>query len=179
MGVKPFEYFHFCPRCGRGGQLPGPHEPFRCSACQFTYFFNPAIAAAAFITNPDGLVLFIRRAKEPAKGKLALPGGFIDAGETAEQAVRREAREEVGLELASISYLSSHPNTYPYRDVSYPVLDFFFLAEAQDGQAATALDGVASYSWLEPAEVNPDDLAFASIRAAWECYLKILKSPPL
>ncbi len=84
-------------------------------------------------------MLLIRRAKEPAKGKLAPPGGFIDVGETAEQGVRREVREEVGIELDHIHFLCSQPNQYFYKEVTYPVLDFFFTARALNADGAAAL----------------------------------------
>ncbi len=160
------EIFQFCPRCGvrrtegRGGTI------VECAACGFTLYFNAAIAAAAFIRRSDGKVLFIRRAKEPAKGKLAPPGGFVDIGETAETAVRREIREEVGVELNNVGFLCSRPNEYFYRDVTYPVLDFFFTADAVDPDAAQSLDDVESHEWLDPAEVDPEELAFTSMREA-------------
>ena len=60
---------------------------------------NPAPTATAIVTRADGAILLTRRAIEPAFGMLDLPGGFIEAAEDPEQAVKRELREETGLEI--------------------------------------------------------------------------------
>jgi NAD+ diphosphatase len=175
--MKPIDHFQFCPQCGRRQTAPaspitGTETAFRCPECAFTYYFNPAIAAGVFIANPNGEVLFIRRARDPAKGRLAVPGGFIDVGETAEAGLRRETREEVNLDLGPMEYLCSQPNEYLYKGVSYPVLDLFFTAQVPGGGAIKALDGVQSCHWFKPAEVNLEELAFPSIRAAWRVFLE-------
>ena len=164
--MKPSQFFHHCPRCGAAQAAPPPGNVFACVTCGFTLYFSAANAVAAFVRRADGRALFIRRGKEPAKGKLAPPGGFVDLGETAEEAVRREMREEVGLELDNLAFLCSQPNAYHYKDVTYPVLDFFFTARAVASDQARALEDVESFCWLEPAGVNPDEIAFPSMRAA-------------
>jgi len=112
-------------------------------------------------------MLFIRRAKEPAKGFLAPPGGFVDVGERVEEAVRREVREEVGLEITPPQFLGSFPNSYPYLGVTYPVLDFFLTADAVNPAAAQALDDVESFCWRDPLrEITPEELAFPSMHDA-------------
>jgi ADP-ribose pyrophosphatase YjhB (NUDIX family) len=166
---SPSSFYHHCPRCS--AQQPAPPAggaPFNCAACGFTLYFNAATAVAVFVRRADGRTLFIRRAKDPAKGKLAPPGGFVDIGETVEAAARREIREEVGIELNNLTFLSSHPNSYHYRDVTYPVLDFFFTATAGNPAEARALDDVASVAWLDAATVPLEEIAFPSMRAALE-----------
>lgn len=169
--MQPVEHFVFCPRCA-APRPGGPVIPFRCGACDFVFYFNPTAAATAIIPRPDGRVLFITRAKEPALGKLAFPGGFIDIGERAEDGLRREVREEVGIEIGELDFLCSHQNQYLYETVSYPVLDFLFAAQVITGQEARALDGVARVEWLEPEEVAPDLLAFDSLRAGLQEFLR-------
>lgn len=171
MHRAPWQFFAFCPRCG-ASHGPGPDDaaPFRCDACGLLYFFNPTVAVAALILRDDGKALFIRRAKDPAKGRLALVGGFVDVGESAEQALLREVREEVQLELDGLQFLSSTPNTYHYQEVAYPVVDLMFLAHAADHEKAIALDGVASFEWLDPHAIDVDDLAFPSMREAVRRY---------
>ncbi len=168
--MQPWTFFRFCPKCGdrfARGECP---SPFRCAACGFVLYFNPAVSAAALVLRRDEHALFIRRAKEPAKGKLAMPGGFIDIGETAESGLRRELREEVNVEVVSLEFLCSHPNFYPYGEVTYPVLDLFFVAHVESADAAQALDDVESFIWVDPALVSLDEIAFPSMRAALEYY---------
>lgn len=162
--MLPAELFRFCPRCGaaRPAENAG-HIPFRCGACGLTYFFNPTVAAAAWVSDPTGRVLLVRRAHDPARGKFAVPGGFVDIGETAEVALRRETREEVGLEVTAVQYLTSVTNRYPYREVTYPVVDLVFTATAVNPALARPLDGVAGIEWRHPAEIDPGELAFPSL----------------
>jgi 8-oxo-dGTP pyrophosphatase MutT (NUDIX family) len=170
--MRPRDHMQHCPRCGRPrGPQPGG-DLFACDACGFVLHFNPAVSVAAFVERADGRLLLIRRAKAPAKGALALPGGFVDIGEIVEHAVAREVREEVGLELHQIRYLCSETNDYLYKEVLYPVADLYFSARAIDPDRAAALDDVESVVWREPATLAVGDLAFASMNVALEIWLR-------
>ena len=169
--MSPFLYFRHCPACGNSRE-PLAAQPLACAACGFTLYLNTTCATGAFLRRQDGKVLFIRRAKEPAQGKLAIPGGFIDEGETAEDGLRREFLEEVGVRLAEITFLCSHPNQYLYGGITYPVLDFFFTALASGEERPEALDAVDSFAWLNPRDVDPAEMAFPSMAYALEVYLK-------
>jgi ADP-ribose pyrophosphatase YjhB (NUDIX family) len=168
--MHPSKLFRHCPHCGAALGRPG-ENPLDCAGCGFAYFFNPTVSAAAFLFDGAGRALFFRRTKEPQKGKLAIPGGFIDVGETAEEALRREVREEVGLEIESIVYLGSWTNDYPYRGVRYPVVDLIFRATALNPVKAVALDAVSGIEWRSLADVDPAALAFPSLRGGREALL--------
>ncbi len=162
----PYQHFHFCPRCGRPAKAP-PSEPvFRCQNCSHSLFFNPAVSGAAFLINPKSEILFIVRAKEPAKGKLGLPGGFTDYHESAEAGLSREIKEEVGLDVPQLSYLCSFVNYYDYETNTYPVVDLFFTAHLPNNAHPQCLDDVADIAWLHPSEVDRNRIAFPSVRAA-------------
>jgi NAD+ diphosphatase len=113
--MKIFEY---CPRCKSSGIFFDNRKQFKCSACSFTYFHNVATAAAA-ILEYDRKIILIKRAREPGKGKLDLPGGFTDPEETAEDGLNREIKEELGITLDKMKYIGSSPNVYKYKDVTY------------------------------------------------------------
>ena len=166
---EPRALFRCCPRCG--ANLPEPRAcPLVCAACGFAYYFNPAVSAAAILLRDDGQALFIRRAHAPGLGRLAFVGGFVDAGETPESALRREVGEEVGVALDSIHYLGSQPNTYPYRGVTYHVVDLIFVATVAPGAEPRQLDGVAAIEWHDPLVLDPGQLAFASMTWALATY---------
>ena len=133
--AEPRAQFRCCPRCGAVLTSPGAC-PLVCAACGFAYYFNPAVSAAGILLRGDGQGLFIRRGHEPGLGRLAFVGGFVDAGETPEDALRREVREEVGVELDAIGYLGSQPNTYAYRGITYHVVDLIFVAQLAEGCGA-------------------------------------------
>ena len=95
----PLYQFQFCPVCGAKAFVEHNEKAKKCMACGFVYYFNPSSAVACFIKNAKGELLLVRRGKEPAKGTLDLPGGFVDMFESGEEAARREVREETGLHI--------------------------------------------------------------------------------
>jgi len=119
------------------------------------------------IRDAQGRVLFTRRAKDPAKGKLGMPGGFVDLDETAEAGLCREVREEIGLELRDIKFLMSWPNEYVYRGIVYPTVDFFFTAEVRSFAEARALAEVDALEARDPSTIKPKSLP--SNRCARRC----------
>jgi mutator protein MutT len=167
--MRPSELCRFCPRCGAARSSDDRDEiPLRCAACGLVFFFNPTVAAAAFIADSQGRVLFVRRAKEPNAGKLGVPGGFIDFGESAEEGLHREVREEVGIAIERLAFLASYPNEYHYREVTYPVVDLYFMATAVNPEAARPLDGVAGIEWHHPSAMSDAEIAFSSLRRAMQ-----------
>jgi len=170
LGAPPSALFKHCPRCAAARTIEGDAIRFVCEACGFVYYYNVAVSAAVIIASPTGELLFIRRARDPGKDKLAFPGGFIDRGETAESAAMREVREECGVRLESVAFLVSFPNLYAYREVEYPVVDLFFTARVASRQAA-ALDDVTEVVWAPAAGLRDEDLAFPSHVAALRAFV--------
>jgi ADP-ribose pyrophosphatase YjhB (NUDIX family) len=164
--TRPRTQFHHCPRCAAALPEGGRPNAIECPACGFLYFFNPTAATATFVFRADGKCLFIRRGREPGRGLLAPPGGFIDDGETAETGAAREIREEVGLEIEALAFLCSQLNDYRYRGVNYPVLDLFFTARAASTDATAQVGEVEGFEWLDPRTVDPAAMAFPSMQAA-------------
>ena len=167
-------YFKHCPHCGRDSLQEQPAYCFVCSACAFQFFLNTATAVGGIILDQEKRILLIRRAKDPAKGKFGLPGGFVDARETIEAALIREVREEVNLEIAAFQYLCSFPNQYHYKGMTYPVIDLFFICQVHSLELIQALDEVDSYCFLKPSEINLDEVAFPSVQQALQRYISQL-----
>jgi ADP-ribose pyrophosphatase YjhB (NUDIX family) len=168
--APPSALFRHCPRCAAARSAEGDAVRFVCQACGFVYYYNVAVSSAVLILAADGTALFIRRARDPAQGKLALPGGFIDRGETAEAAAMREVREEAGVKLSKVEFLASFPNLYSYREVDYPVVDLFFIGRVQ-APVASPLDDVTEIVWAPPGSIAEADLAFPSHALALSAYL--------
>ena len=167
MSDLPMNLFLHCPRCGARRAETGTN-PLRCTHCHWTYYFNPTCAVGVFLFDESDRVLWIRRAKEPRQGTLAIPGGFIDHGEPAEIALSREVREEIGIELGPVRFLGSHPNLYHYAGVTYPVVDFLFTGRVGTTSDVQPLDGVAAIEWKGLNDISDDDIAFPSIRRGRE-----------
>jgi len=160
------DVFRFCPRCGTENQVVGKN-PFNCHSCDFVFYFSPVAAVGAIISNDQNQVLFLVRGKEPGKGKLGLPGGFADAGETLEESLRREVLEETSLELKQTSFLCSFPNQYTYRGITIEVLDSFYHCQVKSFEPLTAqAEEVESFQFVEPTPCVLEKLAFVSNRRA-------------
>lgn len=149
--------------------VPVSDREFVCEDCGYRHFITPFPAACALILDAEGRLLVTRRGHEPGLGRLGLPGGVIEPGETGEEAAARETREEVGLELSSgiFRYFTSLPNWYYYQEYLWPTLDLFFLVELPSlGQLCPAPDEVSEILLLPLAEVPLAEFAFDSNREA-------------
>jgi ADP-ribose pyrophosphatase YjhB (NUDIX family) len=132
---------------------------------------NP-VPAVDFIIEKDSKILLIRRKNEPFKGMLSIPGGFINEGETAEEAMKREAREETMLETEPIQILGVYSD--PKRDLRMHTLSITFIARPVGG-SEKASDDASSVEWFDLADLDSDQkLAFdhAKILADFKRWLK-------
>lgn len=120
--------FNFCPKCGSKKIVNKDNRYWKCPECDFVLYCNTAAAVGVIIADKNHNVLFEIRAKEPRKGFLCLPGGFVDPNESAENAIVRECREEIGVEIQDIKFVCTNPNTYEYKNIEYKTCDIFFTA---------------------------------------------------
>ncbi|MCR4736164.1 MAG: NUDIX domain-containing protein [Treponema sp.] len=121
--------FNFCPKCGGKSVKNHSNRKWTCPDCGYELYCNVAAAVGVIIYDTKGNILLEVRAKNPRKGFLALPGGFVDADESAENAIVRECKEEIGVDLCDLRFLCTNPNTYEYKNVEYKTCDIFFTAK--------------------------------------------------
>lgn len=152
-----------CPGCGAEGIEWQSAKEIVCGKCGFDLFLNTAAAVGALILVGDDILL-TRRATEPYEGLLDVPGGFIDQRESAEDGLRRELREELGLEVGELAYFRSFPNEYPYKGVLYHALDMFFMAKMDKRPEVRALEEVSEVVWVKRSEIDLEQVAFPSVR---------------
>ena|SRR5919109_2351377 len=102
----------FCPRCAQPAEVEYPRS-ITCSHCGYGAYYNPKPVAAAIPVTPAGEIILLRRAFDPGRDLWTFPGGFVDLGETVEQAAHREVREEidVAIELGSLVGVYSRPDS--------------------------------------------------------------------
>lgn len=164
--------FRFCPCCGGEDLVETSVKSKRCMQCGFEFYLNVASANVAFIMNAKKELLVLRRKYAPAKGTLDLPGGFADYGETVEEGVVREVKEETGLDVISCQYLFSKPNVYPYSGVDIRTLDLFFRCEVADATKLVAMDDAAECMWIPLSQIQIDSFGLHSIREGLRDFLK-------
>ena len=164
--------FKFCPVCGSQKFIFNNEKSKKCETCGFVYYFNASAAVAAFIINEKGELLVCRRGKNPQKGTLDLPGGFVDMNETAEQAIIREIKEELNIEVKTLKYLFSLSNIYRYSDLDIHTLDMFFFVQVDNFSLMKADDDVAEILFIDKDKINLDDFGLVSIKNAVGRYKK-------
>lgn len=160
--------WRFCPRCGSAAARDD--ETLRCRACGHVVWATPSVAASALCVHDEGRVLLARRARDPSRGKWDAPGGFVHEGEHPEDAVRRELREETGLEVELRNFLGLYVDEYVDAQGLRKTLNLYWTARIADGQPVAA-DDVDELRWFARNELPAaDQLAFANVAAvvaAW------------
>jgi len=164
--------FTYCPACGSAKFVQNNQKSKRCESCGFVFYMNASAAVAAFIVNKAGDLLVCRRGKEPEKGTLDLPGGFVDDNESAEQAVIREIGEELQAKVTESRYLFSLPNRYKYSGLMIPTLDMFFACKLEDITNLKPSDDVADCFFVPLNELKPELFGLESIKKAVGMFLR-------
>lgn len=165
-------FFKFCPSCASTDFTFPENRRFLCNACGFTYYHNIAAAVAIVFTFEDK-ILFAVRNIDPDKGKLDLPGGFIDPNETAEVAACREIEEELGIAIQpqDLRYITTSPNNYLYKNVPYLTLDIFYeCALPSEVIKIKAEDEIQELIWVQRSQIDLTKIGFISIRNVIEKY---------
>jgi ADP-ribose pyrophosphatase YjhB (NUDIX family) len=142
--VGVLDTWRFCPRCGRALNVEDDHRA--CAACGERYWANSVPGVQAVIER-DGRVLLGRRREDPGKGKWDLPGGFLHEGEEALDGLRREVREETGLEIEPAAFLGTWNEPYWDR----VVLCLTWLAHVTGG-SEQAGDDLVELRWFAAGE---------------------------
>ena len=135
-----------CPHCAARDE-----RPILCDRCGWRWYANPSPAAGTLVERPaadgDPSVLLLRRAVDPGIGAWELPAGYLEAGESAEEAALRETREETGLDVQLLGVVGV------YTSRAANAISTIYLARPLDpGQVA--LDSESSdHAWVRRREV--------------------------
>ena len=156
--------WRYCPRCAAEIRLEKGRA--ECPACVFRAYAHSHPTASALVVDAAGRLLLARRAREPCEGLWDIPGGFLDEGEHPLDALRRELREETGLEVEPLEFLGVWIDRYGPGDDAPWTLNLYWTARVIRGDPRPA-DDVAELRWFAPEELPPEEgLAFRNVAHA-------------
>lgn len=169
--MNPKEAFKFCTRCGGNLALNGENL-LVCQKCGFKCYINPLPCNAVVIENEKEEILLVKRKFDPRKGHWDWPGGFIDPGEDFEHSVKREIKEELGVDIEVGKIIGVYDDIYIYQEISSPTLCIVVAAKISKGEIKVS-DDAESYRFFSKDEVLNLEFAFPSIKNGLLDYLKL------
>ena len=137
----------FCGACGTPTVHLGSERCVKCPACGFMAYPRISPAMMVLIKRGDSILL-ARHSASPAPFFTAL-AGFVEAGESVEEAIHREVHEEVGLRVRNIAYFGSQPWPFPHS------LMIAYTAEFDSGDIKIDETEIAEARWFGPADALP------------------------
>ncbi|RDL42730.1 NAD(+) diphosphatase [Marinomonas piezotolerans] len=130
----------YCGRCGEPLTTKHAKEHAKiCAHCNIRHY--PRISPCIIVSVRKDDQLLLARPLTAPEGRFSNIAGFVEAGETLEQAVHREVYEEVGIRVKNIRYIDSQPWSFPHQ------LMMGFFAEYESGELTPAPDEIAEAGW--------------------------------
>jgi len=167
-GNRSNSVMNFCPQCGGAVSLrtpSGDHLPRHvCDACGVVHYRNPRLVVGC-VPEHDGRILICKRAIEPRRGYWTVPAGFMENGETLQQAAARESREEACAEVTIGSLLAIVHVLHAEQ------VHVFFRARLQRAEFAPGPESL-EVELVEPARIPWTDIAFPSTEFTLRRYLE-------
>ena len=162
------DQWKYCPRCR--DELERGEGFVECPACGFRTYANSEPTASALCVDDEGRVLLSRRAGAPFEGRWDFPGGFLNEGEHPLDALRRELKEEAGVEIEPLEFLGVWIDRYSEDDSGPATLNFYWTARIVQGEPEPD-DDVAELCWFSAEQIPREELAFRhlpEVLAAWQ-----------
>jgi 8-oxo-dGTP diphosphatase len=164
-GLNPaLDGARFCPRCATPAQVDFPRS-IACPSCGYRAYYNPKPVACAIPTDENDRVILLKRGFDPSKDLWTFPGGFVDLGESVEQAAHREVDEELGIRIE----LQALVGVYSRPQERVVLVVYGARALGAPRRTPEAIDVRA----FEPTEIPWDELAFWSTGRALRDFLAI------
>lgn len=159
--------WRYCPRCA--GALEHAAGRVTCVQCSFVGYANSAPCACALVVDDQGRLLLGRRSIEPYLGLWDIPGGYLEEFEHPLDGLRRELREETGLEIEPIRFLGAFMDWYGEAPEAAATLNLVWTVRASG--VPRAADDVAELRWFAADELPPEDeLAFHSLPSVLDAW---------
>jgi NAD+ diphosphatase len=167
---------NFCQKCGSKTNRIRKNI-FECISCQRKEFINPKPTNAIIIESEKGEILFAKRKDNPGKGLWDLPGGFMNPGETIEESMKRELKEETGGTLKKFEYFGSYSGNYLYQGEDLPIIVACFIGKLKNSNLK-ANDDVEELFFISKSKLLSkkfafNKIAFHPLRDFIKDYLKI------
>ena len=138
----------FCGSCGKPMTLAPGERAMKC-ACGHTAY--PRVSPAMMVLVKKGpAILLARNVAVPAGGRMSALAGFVEPGESIEDAIHREVREEVGVEVKDLRYFGSQSWPFPHS------LMIAFTAEYAGGDILCEPSEIAEARWFGPGDALPE-----------------------
>jgi NAD+ diphosphatase len=137
----------FCGRCGNATVLHARERACWCQTCEIPWY--PRVAPCVIVVIRRGERMLLARSSRTRRPMYSLIAGFVEPGESLEQAVAREVKEETGLQVCNIRYRLSQPWPFPHQ------LMAGFFADYESGELVLQQDELADAGWFVPGHTPP------------------------
>ncbi len=137
----------FCARCGHPTARRLDHQAMACTDCGQLHF--PRVAPAVIVLVQRETEMLLGRSPRFAEGVYSTLAGFVEPGESLEETVHREIREEVGVEVANLRYFGSQPWPFPHS------LMVGFVADWASGDIVVDGEEIEDARWFSPNRLPP------------------------
>jgi len=164
--------YKFCPKCGGELEITKDDLYPKCKECSFIFYQNSKPTSSSVIVNDKNEVLLLKRAIEPHFGKWDIPGGFLENGEDPIVGMKREAKEELNIEVEPLELISVNVDEYGYTKGDFYTLNLFYKCKIVEGEIKLDAEN-SEFKWFAEKDISWNELAFNNTTLALKALFKL------